>query len=100
MAIIRLLKKHSEPQIVAHQLFPEGVSITFPGDEDEVLEPTGADNSDDHTRPRDSEPGPESGLIRFDPNYVPGSLRNQASKKTTKVYETMLWVRQGEVGKM
>lgn len=100
MAIIRLLKKHSELPVVAHQLFPEGVSIKFPSDGDEVLEPTGADNGGDPTRSRDSARAPESGIIPFDPSYVPGSWRGQASKKTTKVYETMLWVRQGEVGKM
>ena len=99
MATIAVLQAHSELEVVAHQLFPEGVKITYPGEEDEILEPTSAGKDDRRTTTR-SGCARETSILHFDPGYVPESLRDQASTKTTKVYETLLWLRQGEVGKM
>ena len=107
MASIELLRAHGVPEVVAHLLLPDGAKITYPGgeDDDEVLEPTSVEppsRTQDKSQPRfrASDAAPEQGVMTFDPTYVPEILRGRASRRTTKVHETLLWVRQGEVGKM
>ena len=113
MAAIGFLQAHGDPKIAAHLLLDNEVRVLDAGDNhDEVLEPM----DEPVFRPRSGQAKPRTpsprtttprnptssalDTVPFDPASVPQDLRFQAGEKTTKVWETLLWVRQGEVGKM